>query len=380
MFFEKIRAKNFRPFSDIEIEFIPGINLLIGPNGIGKTSIIEAIYCLTLTKSFRTNQDRNLIKFNEEFFELTAKLHQKNSISSEIRIFYSVNQGKNLFIDQKQVSRFSEFIGYIPSTILTLDDLDLTFGGPAKRRRFLDILLSQVSQVYLQELRTYKRTVQQKNKLLNSVDKKQIIKQISAWNLKQAESGAHIISKRKFFAQFLDKNISDFYNKFSESNNVFSVEYKSSVNKNINEIEKIKSELYGQLEEKTDEEIQIQKCILGPHRDDLDFKKNGKSLKHFASQGENKTFVIALKLLEKKYLQSEKANNSVLLLDDIFGELDDRRIDALVGYLAGIPHVTWLATTLIGCILGDAYIQSWARSRLNIAQNKKNTYGGNMIS
>ncbi len=201
MVLKDLEIENFRNFSHLKINFGTGINIISGMNGQGKTSILESIYYLALTKSFRTSNDNHVVAYNKDNFNIISTVHSDDKISKSIRLYYSGKEGKHLFVNKKEIEKFSEYIGSIPSVILTLDDMKLTMGGPQERRRFLDILISQTSPVYLEYLKIYKRTLQQRNALLSGDDKSKVATEIPIWNEQLVKHGTKIISHRLKFCR-----------------------------------------------------------------------------------------------------------------------------------------------------------------------------------
>jgi len=344
MILKQLEIEYFRLFPYLKIQFSDGINVISGMNGQGKTSILEAIYYLALTKSFRTSNDNTVISHNKNHFNIQSTCSVQKSPDKKIRIFYSVNNGKHLFVNKKEIAKFSEYIGTIPCVILTLDDLKLTMGGPQDRRRFFDILISQLSPVYLEDLKTYRRIIQQRNTLLGNENKEAVKKQISIWNEQLVMHGTRIILYRLGFIDFLNDKLTEYYNKISVSNDEIKVVYRSNLSEDVTllgEVQ-IRQLFYDKLPRLFEYEYERKITILGPHRDDFMFLKEKKSFKDYCSQGENKSLVIALKFLEWEYLSRERHLKPILLLDDIFGELDNSRMHGLLHFLEhiGQAHIT----------------------------------------
>ena len=346
MFLQKLCLENFRNFSFIDINFNDGINLITGSNGQGKTNILESIYYSALTKSFRTIKDKNAIKYNKDFFNIKSIFLLQPVRKNNIRIYYSEKEGKILFINEKKITKFSEFIGKIPCVLLTLDDLKLCYGGPNERRKFLDVLLSQVSPTYLDSLKNYKRCLAQRNFLLTNDNRRYTQSQIEIWNKQFVKYGSEIIQKRIFFIDYLNENINSYYQKFCSSKEELNVLYKTNIFKKeiTKDIDKINSIFEKKISKFFNYEYDKGISILGPHRDDIEFYLNDKSLKEFSSQGENKTFVIALKFLEWEYISENKKTKPILLLDDVFGELDQSRKNGLIKFFEKIGQ-TFITTT-----------------------------------
>jgi DNA replication and repair protein RecF len=330
MVLRELQLENFRLFSQIEITFSSDINIITGKNGQGKTSILESLYYAALTKSFKTNNDRNVVCYDKDHFNIVSSFSADDKAPFNLRVFYSLADGKHLFLDGRKILRFSEYIGTVPCVLLTLDDLKLTLGSPGERRRFLDILLSQVSPLYLDHLKNYRRSLMQRNALLSRNTDVNIQQELETWNAKLVEHGTAIIVKRKELIDYLNNDLSEQYNRFVNKKEKISVEYRCFTDPSS---EDLTGQFYERLQRSYHIDRQRNTTTTGPHRDDLEFYKNGKSFKEYGSQGENKTLVIAIKLSEWEYLSSSRNTKPILLLDDIFGELDQYRIQALVNVL-----------------------------------------------
>jgi DNA replication and repair protein RecF len=342
MFLRELKLENFRLFSQINIGFSEAINIITGMNGEGKTSILESIYYAALTRSFRTSNDRQAVRYENEFLNIHTVFEKADGNKLNVRFFFSVTEGKNLFVDDKKVLKFSEYIGTVPCVVLTLEDLKLTFGGPVERRRFMDILLSQVSPLYIDHLKHYRRSLIQRNALLAQPSAHNIQNQLEIWNEKLVEHGTAIIAKRKDLVTYLNEHLGHRYNYFTRRKENISVRYRSTIDTDAMDITR---HFIDRLKHSYEIERKRAMTVIGPHRDDLEFYKDGKSFKEFGSQGENKTLVIALKLTEWEFLTASRKTNPVLLLDDIFGELDRYRIQALVEVLKKVGQA-FITTTM----------------------------------
>jgi DNA replication and repair protein RecF len=358
MILKVLEIENFRLFPYLNIEFSDGINIISGLNGQGKTSILESIYYLALTKSFRTSNDNYVISLKKDHFNINGDFLSGESDKKAIRVFYSNSERKHLFINKKEVLKFSEYIGMVPCVTLTLDHLKLTLGGPVERRRFLDILISQISPVYLEDLKIYRRTLLQKNALLANENRREIKNQIHIWNQKLIEHGSRIISQRLDFIDFLNQHVSEYYRRISSLPDNIGVEYKSSLGQNdfFRDRKKISEKFLKKLNLVFDFEIERKKSVIGPHRDDIQFFKEDKIFRDYCSQGENKTLVIALKFLEWEYISKERQIKPILLLDDIFGELDEIRMQGLLDFLE---------------VIGQAYITTTMQNKFKSHRNSR---------
>ncbi len=347
MFLKDIRVKNVRIFDKLEIEFNNDLNIIYGLNGQGKTSLLEAIHYLSLTKSFRVSKDSIVKRSESDFFEVTGNFIDQNDSVTNLRIYFSGTEGKHAFINSNKVKLFSELVGMFPLILLSLDDLELTYGVPAYRRKFLDVLLSQLYPGYLHNLRNYKQSVSQKNKLLNS-DKTIDREELAVWNKQLVSYGSEVLQQRVKFIEFSKKYISLKYVDISKKNERIQIKYISTVPK-INAESSIKEvkELFSQtLETSIMNEIRRNVSLIGPHKDDLDFLINDFPFKSHGSQGENKSFLLALKMVEADYIKEISKKRPLCLFDDIFGELDNKRINNLIDLIKNQGQ-TFITTTEI---------------------------------
>ncbi len=347
MHIKKIQIENFRNIANEEIEFDKNINIIYGENGQGKTSLLEAIYFLAITRSFRINSEKIALQQSKEYFDLKGRFNTDTSNEVDIRLFFSLKDGKNVFLNENKLQNFSELIGVIPTILLSLEDLELTYGVPANRRRFVDILLSQTSPVYLHALQKYKKSLQHRNKLLTLINEgKSNKKALFPWDEQLIANGVEIILSRQKFIEFINKKITEYYRFISKTNEKISGSYVSNISKNLDADQaELKEQYHDNLSGNLNADIERKNTSVGPHRDDFNFLKDGNFLKYYGSQGENKTFLIALKFVESEFLKQHLKENPVFLMDDIFGELDDNRIARLLDFTNTIGQ-TFITTTL----------------------------------
>jgi DNA replication and repair protein RecF len=346
MYLKQLYLTNFRNLTEQKINFSAKLNILFGKNGQGKTSILESIYFLSISKSFRTKSEKIALQFEKDFFDIKGnfKGHKHEDIS--VRVFYSLNDGKHIFLNENKLEKFSELIGIIPVILLSLEDLELTYGVPSNRRRFIDILLSQVSPIYLNALQKYKKSVLQRNKHLSLIfDKVESVNSIFPWDEQLARYGSDIIEYRLAFIEYMNTHVSNYYKILSENDEKIRLEYKSRITPQKSSYDKkdIEKKFKDLLKSELQNDIQRQSTAIGPHRDDIYFFINDNLLKSFGSQGENKTFLIALKLIEGNYLKDRLKVDPIFLMDDIFGELDSNRIERLTNYTTNIGQ-TFITT------------------------------------
>jgi DNA replication and repair protein RecF len=331
MILSRLSLRNFRIHKNINLTFSDTLNYIVGGNGQGKTSVLEAAYYLCTTKSFN-GKDIEVASFNENEFETNGFF---NDITEDkIRVFFSVPENrKYYFQNDKLVSRSSQIIGKFPVVILTPADHAITQGSPSERRKLVDSVISQASSTYLEILLDYNKTLKQRAVVLNRLKEnfnKGAIAELDAWTDKLIENGVELIIHKKKFIDIFNRYISDSYKKIIGDKENPSITYSFLEDREEDEIREIFKSL---IREKKDEEIRRGVNLVGPHRDDFIFKINGISLRTYGSQGQHKTFQTALRFAEFFYLKDTSGKTPIFLLDDVFGELDAYRAGKISEYL-----------------------------------------------
>jgi DNA replication and repair protein RecF len=324
MILSLIQLINFRRHINLSLNFSDKINYIVGINGIGKTSILEAIYFICTTKGYKSKSDGELLNFGEETFEVEGIF--KNLVTHKARILYAAgNNRKNYLLDEKQVGKFHEIIGRFPVIILTPEDHNITQGLPAYRRKFVDSAISQINKLYLETLLGYNKILRHRAALLYRIREggtKTLQEQLEVWNEKLVETGVEIINYRtRFIAEIYD------YIKFSYQEIVKAEETPDIQYSFLEDYDgtNTNSRFYELLASRREEEIRRGTNQVGPHRDDFIFTVNARNLRNFGSQGQHKTFQIALKFAQYFYMKEKTGENPIFLLDDVFGELDLNR-------------------------------------------------------
>ena len=321
----ELKLNNFRNLKKINsIVWDSKINILIGQNAQGKSNLLEAIYYLSNGKSFRTNIDSDLIKWNENYSLVKALIKNKHyQFKIECRLSNSYN--KEFYLNGSKALKTIDATQYFATVLFSPEDLMLVKGGPSERRKFLDEEISQISPSYANHLKDFKRVLLQRNNCLknNIFDAK-----LEVWTEQLVQIGSHILYKRIEVTEKL-KPLSRLINrKLTQGEENLEIDYSSTI-KNIDKsksVEVIKSEFYKQLSLKSKEEKIKKITSVGPQRDDLSLKINGMDIRSFGSQGQQRTASLALKLAEIEFIKSEIGEYPVLLLDDVFSELDiDRK-------------------------------------------------------
>lgn len=331
MTLSRLSLRNFRIHKNINLTFSDTLNYIVGGNGQGKTSVLEAAYYLCTTKSFNA-KDIEVVSFNDNDFEINGFFN--DITKNRIRVIFSVPENrKYYFQNDKLISRSSQIIGKFPVVILTPADHAITQGSPVERRKLVDSVISQASSTYLDILLDYNKTLKQRSAVLTRLREnftKSAIVELDAWTEKLIENGVELILHRKKFIDNFNKYVSDSYKKIIGDKEKPSIQYSFLDDSAEDEISNAFQFL---IKEKRDEEIRRGVNIVGPHRDDFIFKINDICLRTYGSQGQHKTFQTALRFAEFFYLKETSGKTPIFLLDDVFGELDAYRAGKISEYL-----------------------------------------------
>lgn len=322
MWLEKLNLMYFKSYEERNFVFCDRVNCLVGENGSGKTNLLDAIYFLALTKSAFFNQDALSINHTADFFLLDGVFH-RNEVVNQITCGLQRGQRKVLTSDRKGYDRMSDHIGQYPVVLIAPDDTDIVREGSEERRRFFDGVLSQLDPAYLADFMQYNKLLAQRNGLLKIFAEKNYLDEdmLETYNEPFIRLALRIhAARRRFMDQYLPV-FQKYYAFLSNDRELVEIVYESEVgDENFpNEFRRNRSR-----------DLYAQRTGKGIHKDDYVFEINGITLKKFGSQGQQKSFVIALKLAQYDLLASEKQTKPLLLLDDIFDKLDDRRIQRLM--------------------------------------------------
>jgi DNA replication and repair protein RecF len=348
MHIAEVRLRNFRNHADTRLQFGEGVNVLVGRNGQGKTNILEAISYLSLTKSFYASSDATAVRFGTERFDVEGEMVAGSGLRYAVHASYGPRDGEKIFsVNNARPESLASVIGSFPVVILSPENNAITFGGPAARRRFIDITLSQVSRVYLEDLLEYRRVLRQRNRLLNDARSSgaNVAGVIEPWTVSLVEYGSRIVKRRQDFVMEFKGYIDRSYATLVESGEKPAMEYQSfSPLPEGGTVEGVARMMERQLQERMGEEIRRGSTLVGPHRDELRFSINGAALQQYASQGQHKTFLVALKAAEFLYLRECRAEAPIVLLDDLFSELDEARSRSILQMIARLGQ-TIITTT-----------------------------------
>ncbi|MBX2990774.1 MAG: DNA replication/repair protein RecF [Bacteroidetes bacterium] len=365
---EFVHLKNFRNHEDTVIECGAGINALLGNNGQGKTNVLEAISYLSLTKSFYAAGDATVLQIGKDSFEIDGKIQTDAHIEHRIHAAYNRSGDKSFTINGARPETFASVIGRFPIVVLSPENNAITFGGPMERRKFIDLLLSQISRSYLEDLLEYRRILKQRNRLLTEAkaEHRYPAGLLEPWTASLIHHGARIINNRKAFVrEFREYVKRAYYSLVSSPDHPYdgnedpSLHYESLPGlENLTGIDPIMEVMRDELERKNVEERRRGSTLVGPHRDDLRLRINDISVQQYASQGQHKTLLLSLKIAEFFYLKEHRGEVPVFLLDDVFSELDETRSQLLLNTLSSLGQ-TFITTTEEG-VFHDAI--SWNRT------------------
>ena len=326
MHLTQLSLSHFKNYTEANFRFSPSLNVFFGKNGAGKTNVLDAIYYLAITRSYFNSVDHQQIQHGEQFFALQANLIQEE-IETELRLFFQRGIGKKLLVQQNEVEKFSEHIGQMPVVMIAPGDIQLIYEGSEDRRKFIDLLISQCNRIYLHELQSYQRSLDQRNKLLKDFHENRYFDRdlLATYNEQLIHSGSYIHRIRhKFIDDFKPLFLSN-YQRLAGSNEQVNLSYESVLNKTT---------FANLLLQAESADVDLLRTTKGIHKDDWSFLIDQQVLKKFGSQGQQKTFIIALKLAQFQYLHLQKGVKPILLLDDIFEKLDQQRLAELFKWMS----------------------------------------------
>lgn len=337
----KLQLENFRNYQDYSHHFVEDkdITILVGPNGAGKTNLLEAVYMLSLGRSFRTGLQGDLIKWGSDYLRCRVEMESAQEVS-ELEVFYSEQptRKKNFKINGVSMPQ-SDYFGSLLTVFFHPEDLNILYLQPSLRRRYLDILLSQTDRKYFDALGKYRRVLKQRNALLKQIQKatfegantEKLSLDLDAWDHEISSFGMEIILKRINFVEFLNDKLGHFYRSISDADEEVRAKYDSDIDNRETYLQKL-------LDQRKASVFQG-KTLFGPHLDDLVFFINERNILSFASRGEFRSLLLALNLSEIDYIKEITGHTPVLLLDDVFSELDPKRQQKLLSSISGCQTI-----------------------------------------
>ena len=322
MFLKRISLLNYKNFSEIDFELDSKINCFVGKNGIGKTNILDAIYHLANGKSYFNPLALQNIKHGEDFFVVDGEF-EKNGRTEQILCSLKKGQKKILKRNGKVYEKFSDHIGFIPLVIISPADSDLIIEGSETRRKFIDTVISQLDSSYLQQLIQYQKIISQRNALLKFFALNHVFENdtLSIYNEQLNTLGQFIFEKRKKFLIDFIPIFNNYHREITNSAESVQLVYQSNL---------FEKDTLTLLEENINKDRALHYTSVGVHKDDLSFEIDNYPIKKFGSQGQQKSFLIALKLAQFDFVKKQSGEKPILLFDDIFDKLDEFRVSKII--------------------------------------------------
>lgn len=343
---DSLYLENFRNYVSQRVDFDPVCNVICGENAQGKTNLLEAIYFLAISRSHRTSNDREMIAFGQDFASLAGRVH-KRQLDLDLRIVIS-KKGKSAWVNRVEQARLSKYVGHLNAILFSPEDMELVKGAPSLRRRFMDLEFGQINPEYLYFASQYRQLLQQRNNYLKQLARRQASDQVLLGVLTEqvAMAASELIWRRYRYLADLNRYAAEAYRAISGQREELRVLYRPSA-KEITAADQpaqIKQKLLDRFAEIADDELRRATTQLGPHRDDLEFQLDGKNAHLFASQGQQRTIALSLKLAEIQLIKQLTGEEPILLLDDVMSELDQNRQAALLNFIHGQTQ-TFITTT-----------------------------------
>lgn len=336
MYLKHLEIHKFRNLKSFAGNFAPELNFFFGDNAQGKSNLIEAIYLLCLAKSYRTNEDAELAPFGDSTFHLEGIFSDREGLRNRVIIRYDAVAGKSIKIDGKKVIAYSKVVGKFPIIVLSNDDYQITSGPPAQRRRYFNILLSQSSARYLDDLKEYEKILKQRNRVLQENNQGKRLQEYSAgrggtsannlleiWDQQLIRVGAEIMQIRQKTIEEINALVAPLYQQISDSAVQFRIEYRPCVP--VKPGIELQQSFASSLQNMRFKEQRFGMSLVGPHRDEFVFLVAEHDLRKYGSQGEHKSTLVSLKAAEARFLLNKTGTEPILLLDDLNAELDKHR-------------------------------------------------------
>ena len=328
---KKIKLLNFRNYKKVSIDFDKNINIIIGNNAVGKTNILESIYVLALTKSYRT-QDINLIEKNSEFTKIKGEIREEN-ILRNLEVFIT-KDSKKVYLNNNEIKKISDYISYMNVILVCPEDINILKGTPADRRNFLNIELSQISINYIKKYIEFNKILKIRNNYLKMLYQSSFkdVRYLDSLTENLVDREIDIYIERKKFVNLLNERIEEIYRTITGKPG-FNIVYKSSLEVILDDIDSFRNALLDKYKKNQNKEIENGMTLYGPHRDDLEFYLENDDIRIFGSEGQQKVALIAIKIAEISIFKEFTNSYPIILLDDIFSELDVRTRNRIINYL-----------------------------------------------
>ena len=323
MYLKKLSLTSFKNYKGSDYSFSEKINCFVGNNGAGKTNLLDAIYYLSFCKSYFNPIDTQNIRHGDDFFMINGIYYRNGETAEMVQCIQKRNARKKFLFNKKEYDRLADHIGNFPLVMISPYDRDLINDGSEIRRKYIDSVISQFDKIYLDDLISYNKVVAQRNSLLKTFAEKKSFDHpsLEIWDSQMISLGTRIFLKRKEFLVRFVPIFQHYFGFISCADETVDITYQSQLDGN---------DYAALLSSAQERDLSAQFSTVGVHKDDLDFRISGYPIKKFGSQGQQKSFVIAIKLAQFDYTRNIKGFKPVLLLDDVFDKLDDLRVEQLI--------------------------------------------------
>lgn len=330
MIIKSLELADYRNYESLKMQFDRGTNILYGDNAQGKTNILEAIYVAATTKSHKGSKDKEIVNFDKDEAHIRTYI-EKDSVETRVDMHLRKSKSKGIAVDGQKIKKAADLLGLCNVVFFSPEDLGIIKNGPAERRRFIDIELCQLDNIYLYNLNNYNKIVNQRNKLLKDMYMNPDLKEtLNIWDMQLVSYGTKIIERRKIFVEQLNGIIFDIHKKLSGDKEELHIVYEPNVN--VEDFEK-------NMRYSRDRDIKAKMTTVGPHRDDFSVYAGDIDIRKFGSQGQQRTAALSLKLSEIELVKRITKDNPILLLDDVLSELDSNRQNYLLNSIGEIQTI-----------------------------------------
>jgi len=322
MYLKRLSLTNFKNYGQADLEFSPGINCIVGNNGVGKTNILDAIHYLSLTKSFFNNIDSVSIRHGEDYFIIQGAF-ETNGEPENIFCSFQREKQKVQKRNGKEYQRFTDHVGRFPVVMISPADASLISEGSEERRKFLNKIISQYNGEYLDSVLNYNKALQQRNRLLKDFRLNHFFdgEMLSVWDFQLVKYGTVVHTERQLLVNEIMPVFQQYYSLISDSKETVSLKYRSHLSE---------GDFNASLRNTVDKDQALEYTTTGIHKDDLIFEMDGYPVKSLGSQGQQKSYLVALKLAKFDYIKRKAGFSPVLLLDDIFDKFDAERVAQII--------------------------------------------------
>lgn len=330
MIIKSLELADYRNYETLEMKFDVGTNILYGDNAQGKTNILEAIYVAATTKSHKGSKDKEIVNFEKDEAHIRTYI-ERDGVETRVDMHLRKSKSKGIAVDGQKIKKAADLLGLCNVVFFSPEDLGIIKNGPAEKRRFIDMELCQLDNIYLYNLNNYNKIVNQRNKLLKDMYLNPDLKEtLNIWDMQLVSYGSKIIERRKVFVEQLNEIIYDIHKKLSGQKEEIHIVYEPNVNPEDFE----KSMRYSR-----ERDIGAKMTTVGPHRDDFSIMVGGIDIRKFGSQGQQRTAALSLKMSEIELVKRITKDSPILLLDDVLSELDSNRQNYLLNSIGDIQTI-----------------------------------------